>query len=59
MRGDIINKLRKAEEEIENGEGIDSDVAFKELRQNMDINLYKIVITPTAYKEMNKICVLW
>ena len=33
MRGDIINKLRKSEEEIENGEGIDSDVAFKELRQ--------------------------
>ena len=23
--------------------------------KNMDINLYKIVITPTAYKEMNKI----
>ena len=33
MRNDIIKKLKKSEEEIENGEGIESDVVFKELRQ--------------------------
>lgn len=29
---DLIKKLKQAEKEIENGEGIDSDTAFKELR---------------------------
>ena len=29
---DIIKKLKKSEKEIDNGEGIDSDMAFKELR---------------------------
>lgn len=33
MKADIIKKLKKSEEEIEKGEGIESDVAFKELRQ--------------------------
>lgn len=31
-REDIIKKLKKSEKEIDNGEGIDSDMAFKELR---------------------------
>lgn len=31
-RKDLIKKLKQAEKEIENGEGIDSDTAFKELR---------------------------
>lgn len=33
MKADIIKKLKQSEEEIEKGEGIESDVAFKELRQ--------------------------
>lgn len=33
IREDIIKKLKKSEKEIENGEGIESDEAFKELRQ--------------------------
>ncbi len=33
IKTDIIEKLKKSEKEIENGEGIKSDVAFKELRQ--------------------------
>lgn len=32
MKEDIINKLKESEEEIENGEGIESDVVFEELR---------------------------
>ena len=32
MRSDIVKKLKKSEEEIERGEGIESDLAFKELR---------------------------
>ncbi|MCI8411747.1 MAG: hypothetical protein HFJ40_04870 [Clostridia bacterium] len=32
-RKDIIKKLKRAEEEIENKEGIESNIAFKELRQ--------------------------
>lgn len=36
MKEDIINKLKKSEEEIERGEVIDIDVAFKELRQKYD-----------------------
>ena len=32
MKEDIIKKLKQSEKEIENGEGIDSDLAFKELR---------------------------
>ncbi len=28
----ILKKLKKSEKEIENGEGIESDIAFKELR---------------------------
>ncbi len=30
---EIIEKLKQAEEEIERGEGIEADIAFKELRQ--------------------------
>ena len=33
LRNEIIKALKKSEEEVENGEGIDSDMAFKELRQ--------------------------
>jgi len=33
MRKDIIKKLKKSEEEIEKGEGIEAEIAFKELRQ--------------------------
>ena len=33
MKADIIEKLKKSEKEIEKGEGIESDIAFKELRQ--------------------------
>ncbi len=33
---DIIKKLKKSEEEIENGEGIESDIAFKELRHKYE-----------------------
>lgn len=33
MKADIIEKLKKSEEEIEKGEGIEADIAFKELRQ--------------------------
>ena len=29
----IIKKLKKSEKEIEKGEGIESDIAFKELRK--------------------------
>jgi len=32
LRKEIIRTLKKSEEEIEKGEGIDSDRAFKELR---------------------------
>jgi len=32
MKKEIIEKLKKSEKEIENGEGIESDIAFKELR---------------------------
>lgn len=30
---ELIRRLKKSEEEIEQGKGIDSDIAFKELRQ--------------------------
>lgn len=33
QKEEIIKKLKMSEEEIENGEGIESDIAFKELRQ--------------------------
>lgn len=33
LKKDIIKKLKKSEEEIENGEGIESDIVFKELKQ--------------------------
>ena len=33
MKEDIIKKLKKSEEEIESGKGIEADVAFKKLRQ--------------------------
>ena len=33
LREEIINALKKSEQEIENGEGIESDEAFKKLRQ--------------------------
>ena len=33
MKEDIIKKLKKSEQEIESGKGIEADVAFKELRQ--------------------------
>ena len=33
LKNDIIEKLKKSEKEIENGEGIDADIVFRELRQ--------------------------
>ena len=33
LRQEIIKALKKSEKEIENGEGIESDEAFKKLRQ--------------------------
>ena len=33
LREEIIKSLKKSEQEIENGEGIESDEAFKKLRQ--------------------------
>ena len=33
FRKEIISKLKKAEEEIENDEGTSDDIVFKELRQ--------------------------
>lgn len=33
MKEDIIKNLKKSENEIENEEGIEADLAFKELRQ--------------------------
>lgn len=36
MKEDIMNKLKKSEEEIERGEGISADIFFKELRQKYD-----------------------
>lgn len=33
LREEIIRALKKSEQEIENGEGIESDEAFKKLRQ--------------------------
>lgn len=33
MKEDIIKKLKKSEEEIDNGEGIEANVAFKELKK--------------------------
>lgn len=33
IKEDIIKKLKASEKEIENGDGIESDIAFKELRQ--------------------------
>lgn len=33
MKKDIIKKLKQSEEEIKKGEGIEADIAFKELRQ--------------------------
>ena len=33
LREEIIKALKKSEQEIENGEGIESDEAFKKLRQ--------------------------
>ena len=32
LRNEIIKALKKSEDEIENGDGIDSDTAFEELR---------------------------
>ena len=36
LREEIINALKKSEQEIENGEGIESDEAFKKLRQKYE-----------------------
>ena len=33
LREEIIKALKKSEQEIENGEGVESDEAFKKLRQ--------------------------
>lgn len=33
MKKDMINKLKESEEEIERGEGIESDIAFEELKK--------------------------
>ena len=32
MKKDIINKLKDSEKEIENGEGIDMEIVFKEMK---------------------------
>ena len=32
MKKDIINKLKDSEKEIEKGEGIDMEIAFKEMK---------------------------
>lgn len=34
IREDIIKKLKQSEKEIEKGEGIESDVMFRELRES-------------------------
>ena len=36
VRKDIIKKLKNSEEEIEKGEGIEAEIAFKELRQKYE-----------------------
>lgn len=36
MRKEIIQKLKKSEEEIEKGEGIEAKVFFKEMRQKYE-----------------------
>ena len=36
LRNEIIKTLKKSEQEIENGEGIESDEAFKKLRQKYE-----------------------
>ena len=33
MKEEIIKKLKKSEEEIDNGEGIEANVAFEELKK--------------------------
>ena len=33
---DIISKLKQAEKEIENGEGIEADIVLKELKQKYE-----------------------
>lgn len=36
IKKDIIDKLKESEEEITKGEGIEADVAFKELREKYE-----------------------
>lgn len=36
LKKEIIEKLKKSEEEIENGNGIDADIVFKELRDKYE-----------------------
>ena len=36
MKEEMNKKLKESEEEIERGEGIESDIAFKELRQKYE-----------------------
>ena len=36
LREEIIKALKKSEQEIENGEGVESDEAFKKLRQKYE-----------------------
>ena len=36
LKKDIIEKLQKSEEEIRNGNGVDADIVFKELRDKYE-----------------------
>lgn len=36
IKEDIIEKLKESEKEIENGEGVESDTVFKELRHKYE-----------------------
>ena len=39
LREEIIKALKKSEQEIENGEGIESDEAFEKLRQKYEYEI--------------------
>lgn len=36
IKKDMINKLKESEEEIERGEGVESDIAFEELKKKYE-----------------------
>lgn len=40
LKKEIIKALKKSEQEIENGEGIESDEAFEELRKKYVAHIY-------------------